>query len=984
MANLRREPVGIPDTNRKNDGLAAAGVAPRVTDGGAVAIASKAAGVLSQLSGRIGDLADKAAFREGRETGALAGLDPEFRTRGDHTIYGEAYDLAGLETYKSRLTTGLSGEIEALADKHGDDVGGLSKSLAALYQGYSQGKGRLLDEARPEFEGLFQRASTGVIRNATRNRATRVRSEQAVALQGDVESRVAALQKNAYRLGLDDVADDALAAEAAELARRLQVTGVDGRALVDPEKAGKLLAAVGGDIVTSRLRGAFDRLADVDARDALVADLGSDDGGADRIFAGMEPEAREKIVGELRAAVETERDNVKRTTLQAVASRALDGIEMATEDDIALRLDAAYPQPGDPYFDEKAKIYDRTAKTAELVRRRRLADPAGSVMHAPAVQAARAARVAGDPASEQAYVAAVMAAQTAVGVQDPSALSVGEARQLFAMVARAGPDQIQGKMGELAAHLARTYGPLADRVMLDVLRAGSGDPRSAGIAQSVLRSVATGEAISPGDLERYGIENDAGLAERMFQDGGVSYRDSTGESWMPLGEGGEGEGEEGDGNRPPGRNAARPFSKRRPPIAAMHELAQNPSFAEDFDAEYGDGSAEAVLKAYDPTEPALTPRGAGRLLTRPRRPEEQFPGLQLLPPAPAEADDADVTGGSGSDAVGGGSYEDFIGSSISQGTRELLDAGNVTDAVRRRLEESEADGTDGDVMGAITDLTGIELTKDEFLDTLFGGKTLEQVLREKGYDGPLPAGDTLTGGEGADSLGGGAAMDLLGKKARGSPAVPVLFGGEKAAGDQTPLDRAENMEEQGASKDSIAGETGWFRDPDDNKWRFEIDDSAATLKQTSLAPLGKRWGTTVGELLSHGELLESYPDLAGVRVMLHPMGEAMLGQWDPEQGIIWMSQENYAAEGGDPEAGVTLKSADEFKSTLLHELQHAIQDIEGFYGYPGSKAEKGLSYERRPSEAEARRVERRRGMSRGERRAFPPVYDIDPPPGSSS
>lgn len=71
--------------------------------------------------------------------------------------------------------------------------------------------------------------------------------------------------------------------------------------------------------------------------------------------------------------------------------------------------------------------------------------------------------------------------------------------------------------------------------------------------------------------------------------------------------------------------------------------------------------------------------------------------------------------------------------------------------------------------------------------------------------------------------------------------------------------------------------------------------------------------------LSHPELFKAYPQLASIRAAqplgLGSMVEAGYASYIPEAGLI-----KYAA----------IRTPDQFRSTTLHELQHAIQEIEGF------------------------------------------------------
>ncbi|MBU4317683.1 MAG: PLxRFG domain-containing protein [Proteobacteria bacterium] len=126
---------------------------------------------------------------------------------------------------------------------------------------------------------------------------------------------------------------------------------------------------------------------------------------------------------------------------------------------------------------------------------------------------------------------------------------------------------------------------------------------------------------------------------------------------------------------------------------------------------------------------------------------------------------------------------------------------------------------------------------------------------------------------------------------------------------------AKDMEKNGASREMIWKETGWWVGPD-GKWRFEIDDSKAFINKlsgsaTTSASLGKDAFVTLPELLSHDELYKAYPSLKNILVRL-------------------VSGSKTASQNGD----LIMVGYDQHgkvdRPSLLHEVQHAIQDEEGF------------------------------------------------------
>ena len=157
---------------------------------------------------------------------------------------------------------------------------------------------------------------------------------------------------------------------------------------------------------------------------------------------------------------------------------------------------------------------------------------------------------------------------------------------------------------------------------------------------------------------------------------------------------------------------------------------------------------------------------------------------------------------------------------------------------------------------------------------------------------------TVGGSAGAASMAGGAPRGALG-----------MFGGRMAkTADHDALARAEKMAAGGASRDDIWRETGWFAGPD-GKWRFEIDDSGASISQ----------GSKISDALNHDDLLAAYPEVGGVDYESGVrMGRGQYGSYSPGDDV-----------SGIPPLVRTSGGDRELKSTL-HEIQHDIQRREGF------------------------------------------------------
>ena len=202
------------------------------------------------------------------------------------------------------------------------------------------------------------------------------------------------------------------------------------------------------------------------------------------------------------------------------------------------------------------------------------------------------------------------------------------------------------------------------------------------------------------------------------------------------------------------------------------------------------------------------------------------------------------------------------------------------------------------------------------------------------------------------------------QETRGSPEGRFSLAGQKArtANSQT-LQLAEQMEQEGASREEIWKETGWTRSMDGQSWRFEIDNSEAeyrgggdaqfrkdhadyaeyqdllqkmfegTIRESEMQRMEQlddiwsreyarlrerveRGNATLADVLQHDSLYEAYPELRDVKVRLESDTGSKNGSYDPSTNTITISEDK---PGDSAKVG-----------TMLHEIQHAIQQIEGW------------------------------------------------------
>lgn len=127
------------------------------------------------------------------------------------------------------------------------------------------------------------------------------------------------------------------------------------------------------------------------------------------------------------------------------------------------------------------------------------------------------------------------------------------------------------------------------------------------------------------------------------------------------------------------------------------------------------------------------------------------------------------------------------------------------------------------------------------------------------------------------------------------------------------LSGAVHMNENGTPMDTIRARTGWWLGKD-GKWRYEIDDSALSFDRNGYTDNAMY----LADYVRHDKLFAAYPWLRGVKLKIVDViagNENLNGLYNHHNDTIYLKD------------GRTDK---QMKSTLLHELQHVIQEYEGF------------------------------------------------------
>jgi hypothetical protein len=249
-------------------GAPGVGMSSSATGGAEAALATgrtfgKISDELAKVGNEIGRYADKAAIREGAQAGALAGMDPEFRPRGDGTLYSEAYDKAGLENYGASVRVEVENDILTGGDLDAKRNAWISRVPAEL---------------KPDVDLMFKRGKLALSRQQTREQAARIDGETIATVSGEIETAFDGVIKRAMTLGLDKSADDALATDIKQIEVILDRRRPDGSPVVKPRVAKKMMEDLLDRLTVARTEGTFSRMPDLQSRGVFLDELAGDKG----------------------------------------------------------------------------------------------------------------------------------------------------------------------------------------------------------------------------------------------------------------------------------------------------------------------------------------------------------------------------------------------------------------------------------------------------------------------------------------------------------------------------------------------------------------------------------------------------------------------------------------------------------------------------------------------------------------------------------
>ena len=166
----------------------------------------------------------------------------------------------------------------------------------------------------------------------------------------------------------------------------------------------------------------------------------------------------------------------------------------------------------------------------------------------------------------------------------------------------------------------------------------------------------------------------------------------------------------------------------------------------------------------------------------------------------------------------------------------------------------------------------------------------------------------------------------------GMAEIGMFVGAGSKAFDKAMAFTATKLEKKGVSPQEIWKETGTVRGPD-GMWRQEISDKESFVKGTKpfenvimgaydrgvLKTGNQLYKTTVEDVMYHNPLKEAYPELMNTETRMLRKGSDARGSL--RKDVMNKEQVLEVRKDLPPE---------DARSTMLHELQHGIQESEGF------------------------------------------------------
>ncbi len=118
---------------------------------------------------------------------------------------------------------------------------------------------------------------------------------------------------------------------------------------------------------------------------------------------------------------------------------------------------------------------------------------------------------------------------------------------------------------------------------------------------------------------------------------------------------------------------------------------------------------------------------------------------------------------------------------------------------------------------------------------------------------------------------------------------------------------------KGENAETVRKDTGWYKGKD-GKWRYYIPDNELNVEGLENLGDGVEF---LGNCIQHNKLFEAYPQLKELFIRFDDLPKRKRGTYLSQNKEIVL---NHTLRG----------NTEKIKDTLVHEIQHAIQEIEGF------------------------------------------------------